>query len=70
MMEAVSGAKGPKGVQGEVGGLLKALGYSEDMVYKFWDALQIDVVDIFSSVFCSHSYFSDKRGSYLILKIG
>ncbi|KAI8930178.1 hypothetical protein BC831DRAFT_395454 [Entophlyctis helioformis] len=35
MMEFVSGPKGPKMTQGEVGGLLKQMGYTENDVYKF-----------------------------------
>jgi len=35
MMKAVSGPKTEKYEQGEVGGVLKALGYKESMVYKF-----------------------------------
>jgi cytochrome-b5 reductase len=35
LMEHVSGNKGPKNTQGEVGGLLKELGYTSEMVYKF-----------------------------------
>lgn len=35
MMTSVSGSKGPKGSQGDVGGVLKELGFSADQVYKF-----------------------------------
>lgn len=35
MMNAISGGKGPKGVQGEIDGVLKSLGYTIDQVYKF-----------------------------------
>ena len=35
MMKAISGDKAPDYTQGPVGGALKDLGYSEDMVYKF-----------------------------------
>ena len=34
-VEAVSGGKGPKGSQGELKGLLAAMGYQADQVYKF-----------------------------------
>eukprot|EP00924_Labyrinthula_sp_SR-Ha-C_P006670 maker-scaffold_29-snap-gene-1.1-mRNA-1 protein AED:0.01 eAED:0.01 QI:259/1/1/1/1/1/2/64/298 len=34
-MKHVSGDKGPNRTQGEVGGLLKKLGFNEDQVYKF-----------------------------------
>ncbi|CAM9677410.1 unnamed protein product [Discosporangium mesarthrocarpum] len=35
LMKAVSGDKAPDKSQGEIGGLLKTLGYTEEMVYKF-----------------------------------
>lgn len=35
MMKAISGDKAPDYSQGQVGGVLKDLGYTEDMVYKF-----------------------------------
>jgi cytochrome-b5 reductase len=35
MVAAVSGEKGPNKTQGEVGGVLKAMGYSSEEVYKF-----------------------------------
>lgn len=35
MMNSVCGGKGPKGKQGEVSGVLKALGFNESTVYKF-----------------------------------
>jgi len=35
MVEMVSGPKGAKDAQGELGGLLKELGYTESMTYKF-----------------------------------
>jgi len=35
MLKAVAGEKGPNYTQGEVGGVLKELGFETDMVYKF-----------------------------------
>ncbi|RKP09778.1 hypothetical protein THASP1DRAFT_13815 [Thamnocephalis sphaerospora] len=35
MLASVSGPKGPKFTQGEVGGILKELGYNESQVFKF-----------------------------------
>ncbi|RKP24396.1 hypothetical protein SYNPS1DRAFT_23515 [Syncephalis pseudoplumigaleata] len=35
MLESVSGPKGPKFTQGEVGGTLKKMGYTKDHVFKF-----------------------------------
>jgi len=35
MLKAVAGPKGPNFTQGDVGGVLSALGYTNDMVYKF-----------------------------------
>ena len=35
MMEAVCGKKGPKNTQGELGGMLKEMGYSAEDVHKF-----------------------------------
>lgn len=35
MLKAVAGEKGKNYTQGEVGGVLKDLGYTTDMVYKF-----------------------------------
>ena len=35
MMNAISGPKTPNYEQGEVSGVLKELGYTSDMVYKF-----------------------------------
>ena len=35
MMNAISGPKTPNYEQGEVSGVLKELGYTADMVYKF-----------------------------------
>lgn len=35
MMKSVSGSKGPKGSQGDLGGSLKQAGFAEDDVYKF-----------------------------------
>ncbi|CAM9866242.1 unnamed protein product [Hapterophycus canaliculatus] len=35
MMNAISGPKNEDKSQGEVNGVLKSLGYSADMVYKF-----------------------------------
>jgi cytochrome-b5 reductase len=35
MMNAISGDKAPDKSQGELGGQLKAMGYSSEQVYKF-----------------------------------
>ena len=35
MLHAIAGPKGKNWTQGPVGGLLKDIGYTEDMVYKF-----------------------------------
>jgi cytochrome-b5 reductase len=35
MMKAVSGPKAPDYTQGEIGGMLKKLGYKEEDVFKF-----------------------------------
>ncbi|KAJ2666382.1 hypothetical protein GGH99_006753, partial [Coemansia sp. RSA 1285] len=35
MMKSISGAKAPDYSQGEVGGILKELGYTSDQVFKF-----------------------------------